>query len=273
MIRFYLRKLEGADVLLAYESNFFRQELHRLYPTAPDAPPILENSLSTRKPRPTKQQKLMAQHGVENPDDLPQHLRTKPYNVKRRHVQDDPKTDRTPSQSSGTSGTAMSKRGNYRDHTPTTLNFRPPLTANAFPTKSHHHPSQTPQLSAPFTVSASATALPTFDSPLNFGVGPVNSPPPNMDPSLFTSSLGGATFIDDRPRHESTYHDHVHRPDHNHDHSDMFGHSGSSQHSANFDTLLADLTNLDDGPEGGGPEDHEEAEHLDPALLTSVERR
>lgn len=77
--RFYLRKIEGAEILLAWETNFFRQELHRWAPVASEPPPLLEYSLSTRKPRPTKQQKLMAQLGVDNPEDLPQDLRTKAH--------------------------------------------------------------------------------------------------------------------------------------------------------------------------------------------------
>jgi [histone H3]-trimethyl-L-lysine4 demethylase len=81
---FWLRKIEGAEILLAFETNFFRQELHRMNPVAPEAPKILQESLSTRKPRPTKQQKLMAQHGVERPEDLPQHLRTKAHVFKRK---------------------------------------------------------------------------------------------------------------------------------------------------------------------------------------------
>lgn len=77
--RFYLRKLEGAEILLANEINFFRQELHKWAPVAPSPPPILQVSLSTRKPRPTKQQKLMSQLGITNPEDLPQHLKTKTH--------------------------------------------------------------------------------------------------------------------------------------------------------------------------------------------------
>ncbi|KAK6375786.1 hypothetical protein LTS17_007608 [Exophiala oligosperma] len=80
---FYLRKIEGAEVLLAYETNLFRQELHKWQPIAPEPPPILDQSLSTRKPRPTKQQKLMKELGVEKPEDLPPHLRTKSY-VRRK---------------------------------------------------------------------------------------------------------------------------------------------------------------------------------------------
>jgi [histone H3]-trimethyl-L-lysine4 demethylase len=83
---FYLRKIEGAEVLLAYETNLFRQELHKWQPIAPEPPPILAHSLSTRKPRPTKQQKLMKELGVQRPEDLPPHLRTKTYT--RRKTQD-----------------------------------------------------------------------------------------------------------------------------------------------------------------------------------------
>lgn len=73
--RFYLRKIEGADVLLADETNFLRQELHKWAPVAPDPPKLIEVSLSTRKPRPTKQQKLMATLGISDPEKLPEHLR------------------------------------------------------------------------------------------------------------------------------------------------------------------------------------------------------
>jgi [histone H3]-trimethyl-L-lysine4 demethylase len=83
---FYLRKIEGAEVLLSYETNLLRQELHKMNPIAPEPPPILSASLSTRKPRPTKQQKLMKELGVERPEDLPPHLRTKTYT--RRKTQD-----------------------------------------------------------------------------------------------------------------------------------------------------------------------------------------
>jgi histone demethylase JARID1 len=81
---FYLRKIEGAEVLLAYETNFFRQEIHKWAPVAPEAPPILEQSLSTRKPRPTKSQKIMAQMGVERVEDLPAHLRPRLSSTSKR---------------------------------------------------------------------------------------------------------------------------------------------------------------------------------------------
>jgi histone demethylase JARID1 len=82
--RFYLRKIEGAEVLLAYETNYFRQELHKWCPVAPEAPPILEVSLSTRKPRPTKLQKMLQEYGVENPDDLPDHAKGKANSLRRK---------------------------------------------------------------------------------------------------------------------------------------------------------------------------------------------
>ena len=90
--RFYLRKIEGADILLAFETNFFRQELHKWAPVAPDPPPNLEYSLSTRKPRPTKQQKLMAQLGIDNPDDLPQQFRTKQHTFNKTRKPSDAHT-------------------------------------------------------------------------------------------------------------------------------------------------------------------------------------
>lgn len=82
--RFYLRKIEGAEILLAYETNFFRQELHKWCPVAPNAPPVLEVSKSTRKPRPTKLQKLLAQFGVDDPEDLPENMKAKAASLKRK---------------------------------------------------------------------------------------------------------------------------------------------------------------------------------------------
>jgi hypothetical protein len=81
---FYLRKIEGAQILLVSERNFFRQELHKWSPVAPEPPPILDTSKSTHKPHPTKLQKLMAQHYADDPEGLPQSLRTKPGNFKRK---------------------------------------------------------------------------------------------------------------------------------------------------------------------------------------------
>lgn len=85
-ILFYLRKIEGAEVLLAYETNIFRQDVHKWQPIAPEPPPILEQSLSTRKPRPTKQQKMMKELGLEKVEDLPPHMR-KQQPMKRKNTE------------------------------------------------------------------------------------------------------------------------------------------------------------------------------------------
>jgi histone demethylase JARID1 len=109
--RFYLRKIEGADVLLADETNFLRQELHKWAPVAPEPPRMIDMSLSTRKPRPTKQQKLMAQLGITNPDDLPEHLRPKQPGIKKKEKDE---------KKQSTSKAPSSKGGNVPDssHTP-----------------------------------------------------------------------------------------------------------------------------------------------------------
>ncbi|KAI8625536.1 PLU-1-domain-containing protein [Xylariaceae sp. FL1651] len=82
--RFYLRKIEGAEILLSFETNFFRQELHKWSPVASEPPPVLEVSKSTRKPRPTKLQKMLIQYGVEDPDDLPESVKGKANSLKRK---------------------------------------------------------------------------------------------------------------------------------------------------------------------------------------------
>lgn len=82
--RFYLRKLEGAEVFLVTETNFFRQELHKWCQVTTEAPPMFQESKSTRKPRPTKLQKLMAQYGVDDPDDLPEEVKGKANSLRRK---------------------------------------------------------------------------------------------------------------------------------------------------------------------------------------------
>ncbi|KAI0123405.1 PLU-1-like protein [Xylariales sp. AK1849] len=82
--RFYLRKIEGAEILLSFETNFFRQELHKWSPVAPEPPPVLDVSKSTRKPRPTKLQRILQQYGVEDPEDLPESVKGKANSLKRK---------------------------------------------------------------------------------------------------------------------------------------------------------------------------------------------
>ncbi|KKA26546.1 hypothetical protein TD95_003683 [Thielaviopsis punctulata] len=82
--RFYLRKVEGAEVLLVRETNFLRQELYKWCRIAPEPPTLIEDSKSTRKPRPTKLQKMLNQYGVEDPDDLPEEVRGKASSLRRK---------------------------------------------------------------------------------------------------------------------------------------------------------------------------------------------
>lgn len=161
--RFYLRKLEGAEILLSDEINFFRQELHKWAPVAPAPPPILQVSLSTRKPRPTKQQKLMTQLGITNPDDLPPHLRnkTQQWTAKQKSVDPTrPPLQAAPGQSHTPPGDPRRDGGGDNDY------------FNSAPTPT-------------FTNS------PTFatNAQLNFGGNSIAS----IDPGLFETSGPGPT--------------------------------------------------------------------------------
>ncbi|CCG84149.1 protein of unknown function [Taphrina deformans PYCC 5710] len=56
-LKFYLRKLEGAEILLATETNFFRAKIHDICPIAPTPPPKIDESKSTKKPRLSKKKR------------------------------------------------------------------------------------------------------------------------------------------------------------------------------------------------------------------------
>jgi len=192
--RFYLRKIEGAEILLAYETNFFRQELHKWAPVAPEPPPVLEMSLSTRKPRPTKQQKMMAQLGIENPDDLPQHLRTKQHSFTKRknsepHTKQPPPLQPAPQ---GRSGTPITLPHPISTGYPPDSNTRPmshhgdhPPPAFAFdghfqPNSPHAQVSPTFATSSPFMQTQPGIGSPGFQN-----TSPMQRPA-GLDPSLFS---------------------------------------------------------------------------------------
>ena len=234
IMRFYLRKIEGADILLAEETNHFRQELHRFIPIAPEPPPIMEVSNSTRKPRPTKQQKLMAQHGVDNPDDLPQHLRTKPYNTGRRKERDEDKaskkSQRQQRSPQGPHAPGYTKpqpprlppRGYpYQSHktagpgtSSSQVSFKPPLTATAFP---QYHSQDNRLAPRPGDPMFSASPAPGSLGSASGTMGPLGSPSavsggspgshnPNLDPGLFDAPSGHdvSGFMDDLQQHDSS---------------------------------------------------------------------
>lgn len=55
--RFYLRKIEGGEIFLPAEYNFFRRTAHALVPTSSTPPPLAGESKVAKKPR-TKKPKL-----------------------------------------------------------------------------------------------------------------------------------------------------------------------------------------------------------------------
>ncbi|KAF9737061.1 PLU-1-like protein [Paraphaeosphaeria minitans] len=161
--RFYLRKLEGAEILLSDEINFFRQELHKWAPVAPQPPPILSVSLSTRKPRPTKQQKLMTQLGITNPEQLPHNMRPKTQQTKHKSLDPTrPSIQPAPEQS----------------HTPP---GEPPAPRRSFGENDYFNSNP---------VTSGFNHSPTFatNAPINFGssIAPI-------DPGLFESAGGEPT--------------------------------------------------------------------------------
>lgn len=76
--RFYLRKIEGAEVLLVDETNFLRRELHKWAPVAPEPPEMITASKSTRKPRPTKAERMAAMFQCDVQD--------LPFEMQPRHI-------------------------------------------------------------------------------------------------------------------------------------------------------------------------------------------
>ncbi|KAL1297760.1 hypothetical protein AAFC00_006297 [Neodothiora populina] len=156
-LRFYLRKVEGADILLANETNFLRQELHKWAPVAPNPPPLIMESGSTRKPRPTKQQKLMATLGITNPDDLPPQYKIKPP---KRKGSESSHTKPAPLQPAGSSPMSQTP-GSVQTATPgpgpNRVGLHQPPSAQHTPSFTYPHSSHPP---------AGAIGTNAYDSPL-----------------------------------------------------------------------------------------------------------
>ncbi|CBF74118.1 hypothetical protein AN8211.2 [Aspergillus nidulans FGSC A4] len=239
---FYLRKIEGAEVLLAYETNLFRQEIHKWQPVAPEPPPILEQSLSTRKPRPTKQQKLMARMGIQSPEDLPPHLRPKQTNpAKRKSIDTQASRPPTMQPASQTSG----------DNTSTDSRIGPTLAPNDAQSApypfSANYPLPASDTASAFAPEASAFLPHVSADSASF---PPRSPTPphGLPSSLFSpprysrTATGGPSGIDI-------------------DHSNPFGSS-----PRNLDDVFADLTNQDADPEPEQDPEPMENTHANEAL-------
>lgn len=159
-LRFYLRKVEGADILLSYETNFLRQELHKMAPVAPAPPPVISASGSTRKPRPTKQQKLMATLGITNPDDLPAHLKIKQHKRKESIVQANKPP--APLQPAGSSpATHIQTTAGANNSTPV------PSASHPLGMSQHHSQQRTPSFSYPSHAQSQSMVTAAYrDSPL-----------------------------------------------------------------------------------------------------------
>ena len=69
-LKFYLRKLEGAEILLAPETNFFRAKIHELSPVAPTPPPKIDESKSTKRPRLSKKKREELEAQGINPNTM-----------------------------------------------------------------------------------------------------------------------------------------------------------------------------------------------------------
>lgn len=236
---FYLRKIEGAEVLLTFETNFFRQEIHKWAPVAPEPPPILEQSLSTRKPRPTKQQKIMAQLGVNRPEDLPEHLRPKHIGAtKRKSVDAQPQSG--PGQPPSMQPAPPASSGGQPPSTGPTLaqmtdpNAAPyPFSANYSLPASDSTPAFAPTSSSAFLPHAAASQSPSFL--------PRSPPQPDLETSLFSPPRFG--------------------------HDPQFASSSPRQ---NLDDVFADLTNQEIDPEADNqPMENTHANEALEALVVS----
>lgn len=75
-LKFYLRKLEGAEILLAAETNFFRAKIHDICPVAPNPPPKIDESKSTKKPRLSKKKREELEARGINPSTMLPHSGT-----------------------------------------------------------------------------------------------------------------------------------------------------------------------------------------------------
>ncbi|KAG8529779.1 uncharacterized protein KY384_005260 [Bacidia gigantensis] len=191
--RFYLRKIEGAEILLSFETNFFRQEVHKWAPVAKEPPPVLEQSLSTRKPRPTKAQKLMQQHGVSSPEELPLQFRTKAYYQPGKSRQGSDPTIRpipvkrpTSSHSASTDQSSNPQAQERRAPPPISTGYRDANYAADYPVPPSHDPhsaSMSPRYAgSPYFASSNGQHT---QSPFGHQPSPLSATQPPLDTSLF----------------------------------------------------------------------------------------
>ncbi|KAL8737258.1 MAG: hypothetical protein Q9181_001844 [Wetmoreana brouardii] len=251
--RFYLRKIEGAEILLTHETNFFRQELHKWVPVAPTPPPILETSLSTRKPRPTKQQKEMTRLGITNPEDLPQHLRTKQHTFAKQRKSSDaasgkghhplqpaPRRGRGRSDTPGSASTGSGRDPHTHTHRLPTVMSTTHAESSYTPyySSSHgnnHHPGSPAFASGPYYQNqhSHSSHSSRLDSPGFPPRSPIGRSAPSLDPSLFSPTNNH--FPSPLTAGHSHGQNHMLSPQHN-------PYSTASQSARDMDHVFAEFT-------------------------------
>ncbi|KAJ4423793.1 hypothetical protein N0V82_001532 [Gnomoniopsis sp. IMI 355080] len=195
--RFYLRKIEGAEVLLSDETNFFRQELHRWSPVAPEPPPIIEISKSTRKPRPTKLDRLLQQYGVNDVEDLPDSVKSKGISLKRKRQNADMAAQAAhQAASTGPQDPSML----YHNHYQRRDSSQPQTPGLSVASSSHAHPSRGPGSSSSSTHHGNPYGRADSTGPmLRTETMDIDSTNANIHPSFFLSSGGGSQLVGDNP--------------------------------------------------------------------------
>lgn len=199
--RFYLRKIEGAEILLANETNFFRQELHKWSPVAPEPPPIIETSKSTRKPRPTKLEKLLLEHGVTDVEDLPEAVKSKGLNLKRKRQNAAMAAQAAQHAAGGpsTGGQATSPGvHSYATYYQRGTSSQPQTPGLSVASSSHAHPSRGPGSSSSSTQHGHAYVRADSSGPIlrpeSMDLDSSNS---NIHPSFFLNSNVGPQLVGD----------------------------------------------------------------------------
>lgn len=199
--RFYLRKIEGAEILLANETNFFRQELHKWSPVAPEAPPIIEVSKSTRKPRPTKLEKLLLEHGVKEVEDLPEAVKSKGLNLKRKRQNATMAAHAVQQAAAGSStGAQATSPGvhSYASYYQRGTSSQPQTPGLSVASSSHAHPSRGPGSSSSSTQHGHPYARADSSGPiLRAEPMDIDSSNSNIHPSFFLNSSVGPQLMGD----------------------------------------------------------------------------
>lgn len=197
--RFYLRKIEGAEVLLSDETNFFRQELHKWSPVAPEPPPIIEISKSTRKPRPTKLDRLLMQHGVHDVEDLPEAVKSKGLSLKRKRQNAEMAAQAVQHAASGsTTGGQATSPGvhGYASYYQRGTSSQPQTPGLSVASSSHAHPSRGPGSSSSSTHHGHPYARADSSGPLRPEVMDIDSTNANIHPAFFMPQAGTGQIAD-----------------------------------------------------------------------------